>query len=104
MSPPRSEWRRWYSTKEWWKLRSSQIKTKPHCRFCAQSGVFRAAEIVDHVKPHRGDRALFFDPNNLQSLCKPCHDRLKQGAERRGYDSRIGPDGLPIDRGHPFYK
>ncbi len=33
------------------------------------------ATVVDHIKPHKGDERLFFDINNLQPLCKPCHDR-----------------------------
>lgn len=45
----------------------------------------RAPELVaDHKTPHRGDVALFWDEQNLQCLCKPCHDRDKQRAERGG--------------------
>ncbi|MFG1256325.1 HNH endonuclease signature motif containing protein [Xanthobacter flavus] len=39
--------------------------------------------VCDHVRPHRGDPALFWDEGNLQTLCKPCHDGAKQSAERR---------------------
>ena len=28
---------------------------------------------VDHIRPHKGDPTLFWDPQNWQSLCKPCH-------------------------------
>ena len=34
-----------------------------------------AAVIVDHIKPHRGDKVLFWDRNNWQPLCKMHHDR-----------------------------
>ncbi len=98
----RADWRKWYSDREWWKLRSQRLKAEPWCRFCRQAGVMTAAEIVDHIRPHRGDRRLFFDTTNLQSLCRPCHDRTKQGIEARGYDARIGSDGLPSDPLHPF--
>ncbi|MCR8827199.1 HNH endonuclease [Photobacterium sp. TY 1-4] len=30
---------------------------------------------VDHITPHKGDRRLFFDQSNWQSLCKSCHSR-----------------------------
>jgi len=33
------------------------------------------ATVVDHIEPHKGDEELFYDINNLQSLCKSCHDR-----------------------------
>jgi 5-methylcytosine-specific restriction protein A len=33
-----------------------------------------AAACTDHIIPHKGDQALFWDTNNHQSLCKDCHD------------------------------
>jgi len=33
------------------------------------------ATVVDHVIPHRGDMALFWDPANWQAMAKRCHDR-----------------------------
>lgn len=43
-----------------------------------------AATIVDHKVPHKGDKALFWDSTNWQSLCKPCHDR-KTAREDGGF-------------------
>ena len=34
-----------------------------------------AATVVDHVIPHRGDMALFWDRHNWQAMAKRCHDR-----------------------------
>jgi 5-methylcytosine-specific restriction protein A len=31
--------------------------------------------VVDHIKPHKGDRGLFWELANHQALCKRCHDR-----------------------------
>ncbi|WP_317617964.1 HNH endonuclease [Rhodobacter capsulatus] len=42
------------------------------------------ASVVDHITPHRGNKALFWDRYNWQALCKPCHDRVKQRQERAG--------------------
>jgi 5-methylcytosine-specific restriction endonuclease McrA len=44
------------------------------------------AVIVDHIVPHRGDQGLFWDTSNWQSLCKKCHDSVKQKEE----NSRMG--------------
>lgn len=33
---------------------------------------------LDHIEPHRGDPALFYDRNNVQDVCEPCH-RIKTG-------------------------
>ncbi len=51
--------------------------------------------------PHRGDRKLFWDSGNWQSLCKKCHDKHKQREERRGYSAAVGADGWPSDPRHP---
>ena len=34
-----------------------------------------SATVVDHITPHQGNQNLFWDTNNWQALCKPCHDR-----------------------------
>jgi 5-methylcytosine-specific restriction enzyme A len=30
---------------------------------------------VDHITPHKGDRQMFWDRSNWQSLCHRCHSR-----------------------------
>lgn len=67
------------------------------CRMCKAEGQTRSAEVVDHITPHKGDQALFWDPTNWQPLCKSHHSRDKQ-AEERGFKKRrrIGVDGYPI--------
>ncbi len=85
-----------------WRLaRAGYLRLHPLCRPCARAGRARAAAVVDHVRPHRGDRALFWDPANWQPLCRPCHDSRKQREERRGYAAGPGPDGWPADPRHP---
>ena len=64
---------------------------------CGQEGRVKAASVVDHVIPHKGNEALFFDAGNLSSLCKACHDRHKQSEERTGKAKPvIGLDGWPV--------
>lgn len=52
-----------------------QLVREPLCRMCTADGQVVPATTVDHIVPHRGDMALFWDVGNLQSLCKPHHDR-----------------------------
>lgn len=99
-----AQYRQWYKGKEWQAIRRRRFAVEPHCRFCAASGQISRAASCDHIKPHRGDRSLFFDFNNTQSLCRRCHDSTKQKQERRGYSDEIGSDGLPVDPMHPFNK
>lgn len=38
-----------------------------------------------------------FDADNLQSLCKPCHDKVKATVERKGYLIGCDVSGVPSD-------
>jgi len=67
---------------------------------CKSQGKITAANIVDHMKPHRGDPVLFFDFDNTQSLCKRCHDSHKQRAEKSGRVVGCDASGLPLDAAH----
>jgi hypothetical protein len=54
------------------------------------------ATVVDHARPHRGDAALFFEPANLASLCKPHHDVTKQRFEAGRSQVGVDEDGWPV--------
>jgi 5-methylcytosine-specific restriction endonuclease McrA len=71
-----------YSKQSWKVLRESFLSTYPLCKVCQQLGVIRVATIVDHITPHKGNSDLFFDADNLQSLCKRHHDK-KTNAEKQ---------------------
>ncbi len=81
-----AEYHGWYLLPIWKDdLRPGQLVREPFCRECAKRGIRTPATVVDHIRPHRGDWALFIDPANHQSLCKSCHDRKtarEQAAER----------------------
>lgn len=87
-----AQWHGWYNLPIWTRdLRPSQLMREPFCRECAK--LFppcdprhrTRATVVDHVKPFRGDWALFIDPANHQSLCKHHHDQktAREQAELR---------------------
>jgi 5-methylcytosine-specific restriction endonuclease McrA len=40
--------------------------------------------VADHIIPHRGDLALFWDPDNIQTVSKRWHDSQKQSLEKSG--------------------
>jgi 5-methylcytosine-specific restriction endonuclease McrA len=78
-------WRKWYKTARWQKLRwSVLVRDLFTCRRCRRIEADTSRLVADHKTPHRGDEALFWDDQNLQCLCKPCHDKDKQREERRG--------------------
>lgn len=90
----------WYNTRRWRQRRLAQLQAQPLCVFHEKQNQVVMATIADHVHPHRGDEDLFWH-GELQSLCKQCHDSLKQQQEHKGYHNAIGVDGWPIDPQHP---
>jgi 5-methylcytosine-specific restriction protein A len=93
-------WRGWYSTASWRALRAAQLARKPLCERCEANGLVVAATVANHKIPHKGDRKLFFNSANLESVCKDCHDGPIQREERLGYSPAVGPDGWPTDPRH----
>lgn len=80
-----SPWRRWYNSARWQALRRATfLRDLYTCQWrgCGFTSADTSRLIADHRQPHRGDEQLFWDADNLQTLCKPCHDRHKQRAER----------------------
>lgn len=62
-----------YNSPQWRSMRAAQLANHPWCSHCEERGALVMATEVDHKKPHHGDPVLFFDPDNLDSLCKPHH-------------------------------
>lgn len=83
-------WRDWFNLKRWRDpvtgLRMQVLERDGFTCQCG-CGVMEPDDsrlVADHIVPHRGDPALFWDPNNLQTLrASPCHNRVKQAQERR---------------------
>ena len=77
-------WRAWYKTARWQRLRLSVLVasdfTCVRCKTVADS----PGLVADHIKPHRGNAAMFWNRQNLQCLCTHCHSSLKQREERGG--------------------
>lgn len=74
-------------------LRESWFRHHPLCVQCAKDGRLAAARQLDHVIPlHLGG---IDDVQNIQGLCKPCHDAKSQReliSKRRAHanDSHAG--------------
>lgn len=78
--------RKWYKTAKWQRLRLDVLTRDMFTCQMTGCGLFVADTsklVADHKQPHRGNHDLFWDINNLQCLCKPCHDGLKARQEAR---------------------
>lgn len=86
----------------WQQMREKHLAAHPFCVRCLAEDGIRATSpasivvecaargiaapygnVVDHIVPHRGDRELLRDPNNLQTLCATHHSGEKQREENR---------------------
>lgn len=67
----------------WRKARKSFLVSHPLCEHCKEQGVVTLATVVDHIVPHKGNKELFWDMDNWQSLCESCHNR-KTASEDMG--------------------
>jgi len=74
---PEHEWTSLYNSARWRREREQYLKENPSCVYCGKD-----AEVVDHRIAHRGEKELFWDHDNWQSLCKDCHTK-KTWAEIR---------------------
>ncbi|WP_010498518.1 HNH endonuclease [Paenibacillus elgii] len=71
----------------WRRYREQYLRRHPLCVECLERGVLTAAMVVDHIIAHRGDYALFWSPDNHQSLCENDHNR-KTVREDGGFGNR----------------
>lgn len=71
-------------TIRWYRASKAYLARNPLCVRCMKRGLCTSATVTDHIKPHKGDRNLFWDESNWQALCKPCHDR-KTASEDGGF-------------------
>lgn len=61
--------------RQWQKARRLYLREFPLCVMCAKEGRVTPATEVDHIRPHDGDRLLFWDRSNWQPMCRSCHSR-----------------------------
>lgn len=76
--------RAWYKTARWSRLRMDTfVKDHFTCRMCGKLEGNTSRLVCDHKTPHRGNANLFWDAENLQTLCaSPCHNSKKQKEEQ----------------------
>ena len=84
-------WRRWYKMSKWQQLRLKIFERDVFtCQMhgCGRLDGDTSRLVCDHKEPHRGDASLFWAEDNLQTLCKRCHDMLKQREEQSSVQQR----------------
>lgn len=75
---------------EWHQASREFLRDNPLCRCheCVRDGRATRANTVDHIKPHRGDLALFWDRTNWRSMSADHHSR-KTAREDGGFGNPV---------------
>lgn len=58
-----------YATNEWKQLRFQKLNLNPWCEKCNSTSDLH----IDHIFEHEENELLFYDLNNLMTLCRTCH-------------------------------
>lgn len=78
-----------YNHRRWRELKNIKLDLNPLCEECLRDGYITPAEDVHHiisfmsVTNTTARYRLAYDINNLQSLCKQCHQKKHNSYERR---------------------
>lgn len=78
----------------WRRAREGFLQHHPLCVRCLANRQITAATVVDHIQPHGGNMVLFWQYDNWQALCKPCHD-AKTATEDGGFGNQKRPHKGP---------
>lgn len=70
-------------TTAWDKAAKTFLSSHPLCLGCSAIGRVVPSALVDHVEPHRGDMAKFWDAEMWQPSCRWHHDVVKKHLEGR---------------------
>jgi 5-methylcytosine-specific restriction protein A len=79
-----NKWLSMYHDPLWLRLRANQLAKEPLCFDCLKEHRLTPATVADHIQRHCGNPVLFYDPDNLQSMCASCHSK-KTDREDAGF-------------------
>ena len=71
----------------WQRESKAFLRANPLCAECLRENRVKAATLVDHIIPHKGDMILFWDKSNWQPLCDH-HHAVKTAKEDGGFGNR----------------
>ena len=86
-------WKAWYKTKRWQELKLLvHIRDNYTCqrtgRVCGGKYPSPDSPVANHKRPHRGNPALFWDPDNVETVTKAVHDSAIQSEEQASLHTR----------------
>lgn len=88
-----------YKSKRWQKLRRMKLAINPLCERCLEKGLMNSTYIIHHkeyiTELNYLDDNVFFNIDNLESLCLDCHNKEHFG-EKQEYQFDSNGDILKV--------
>ena len=89
-----------YKSKAWQRTRAAYLKSVGGlCEPCLERGLYSPAEIVHHkthITPKNiTDPEITLNWDNLQAVCRSCHERIHTGKEKRFEVDELGRVTIP---------
>lgn len=70
-----TEVNRFYHSSEWKRVRLLVLQRDYYrCQVCKRAGRLTVADTVHHITPVKVDPLRRLDPDNLESICRACHN------------------------------
>jgi len=83
-----------YRSKRWQNTRKIKLLVNPFCERCSKEGIYNDAEIVHHKEyitdKNYQDDFVFYNIENLESLCRDCHNKEHFGEQEEYYFDKNG--------------
>ncbi len=77
-------WKAFYKSKEWERKRREILKRDRNaCQECRKKGRYARANTVHHIIHLKDAPELALDPNNLESVCRECHELIHQDEKQQ---------------------
>lgn len=78
-----------YKSKRWRELRKQKLMLQPLCERCLKKEIHNSAYFIHHKEyvtdKNYEDDNVFFNIDNLESLCKQCHNQEHFASDEEFY-------------------
>src|SRR5699024_6920722 len=73
-----------YHSTRWRKLRKQILLRDDYmCQYFLNKGLYKQADVVDHIIEVKDEITKAYEPENMQSLCHDCHNKKTIEEKRR---------------------
>lgn len=69
-----------YNTKRWKNISQYKKNINPICEMCEEEGFVIRGELVHHIKDGEKFKNIFYNLDNLKTLCKSCHNIIHRNS------------------------